>query len=209
LRSDPDSFEQAFPRKVAAMDSQSTQSGFTLIELLVTTTMATILMAIGIPSYKYVTTSNRVSGEINALLGDMQFARYEAVKEGLTVMICPVAAFTSPTTPPTTCAATATWSTGWIVLSNPAAANGAIVLRRQLPFSSFNSNDTLTNNGAAPTSPISFNREGYAVGLNAVNKFSLYDPNNISSYTRCLMVGTSGVLSTAQYNATVLQTLCT
>jgi type IV fimbrial biogenesis protein FimT len=185
------------------MDSQSTQSGFTLIELLVTTTMATILMAIGIPSYKYVTTSNRVSGEINALLGDMQFARYEAVKEGLTVQICPTAAGG------TACTATATWSGGWIVLSNAAATNGAsIVLRRQLPFSSFNSSDTLTNNGAAPTSPISFNREGYAVGLTAVNKFSLYDPNNISSYTRCLMVGTSGVLSTAQSGATVLATVC-
>jgi len=194
------------------MDSQSTQTGFTLIELLVTTTIATILMAVGIPSYKYVTTSNRVSGEINALLGDMQFARYEAVKEGLTVQICPVAAFTPPTTPPTSCATSATWSTGWIVLSNAAATNGtSIVLRRQLPFSSFNSNDTLTNNGANPTLPISFNREGYAVGLGAVgtvNKFSLYDPNNISSYTRCLMVGMSGVLSTAQYGATVQATVC-
>jgi type IV fimbrial biogenesis protein FimT len=187
------------------MDSQSTQSGFTLIELLVTTTMATILMAIGIPSYKYVTTSNRVSGEINALLGDMQFARYEAVKEGLTVQICPTAAGG------TACTATATWSGGWIVLSNAAATNGAsIVLRRQLPFSSFNSSDTLTNNGAAPTSPISFNREGYAVGINAntVNKFSLYAPNSIQSYTRCLMVGMSGVLSTAQYGDTVQATVC-
>ena len=69
------------------MDSHSTQSGFTLVELLITITIATILMSIGIPSYKYVTTSNRVSGEINALLADMQFARYEAVKEGLTTKI--------------------------------------------------------------------------------------------------------------------------
>src|ERR1700730_12411731 len=119
------------------MNSQFTQLGVTLIELLVVIAIATVLMAIGVPSYKYVTTSNRVANEINALLGDMQFARYEAVKEGLTVQVCPAAATA------TTCAASATWSNGWIVLSNAATTGGAVVLRRQLPFSSFNSSDTL------------------------------------------------------------------
>ena len=178
------------------MDSHSTQSGFTLVELLITITIATILMSIGIPSYKYVTTSNRVSGEINALLADMQFARYEAVKEGLTTQICPTAAGG------TTCTATATWSGGWIVLSG-----AGLVLRRQLPFSSFSSSDTLTNN--AGTAPISFNREGYAVAIaTPSDMFSLHDPNSVSSYTRCLLVGTSGVLSTAQSGVTVLSQTC-
>jgi type IV fimbrial biogenesis protein FimT len=185
------------------MNSQFTQLGVTLIELLVVIAIATVLMAIGVPSYKYVTTSNRVANEINALLADMQFARYEAVKEGLTVQVCPAAATA------TTCTASATWSSGWIVLSNAASTSGAIVLRRQLPFSSFNSNDTLTNTStAAPTAPISFNREGFASGLTANVKFSLYDPNTISSYTRCLIVGVSGALSTAQSGASVLGTPC-
>jgi type IV fimbrial biogenesis protein FimT len=175
------------------MDSQSTQSGFTLIELLITITIATILMSIGIPSYKYVTTSNRVSGEINALLGDMQFARYEAVKEGLLVQICPT------TAGGTTCSTTTDWSTGgWIVLSN-----ASVVLRRQLPFSSFNSKDTLTNK--AGSAAITFNREGYAVNLGAIDVFSLHDPNNISSYTRCLMLGTSGFLTTMQAGSPSVQ----
>jgi type IV fimbrial biogenesis protein FimT len=190
------------------MNSQFAQSGFTLVELMVVITIGAILMSIGVPSYKYVTTSNRVSGEINALLGDMQFARYEAVKEGLTVEVCPVATFTPPTTPPTTCAASATWSTGWIVLSNAAATNGTqIVLRRQPPFSSSNSHDTLNNGGG--TAAISFNREGFAVALPVGGvMFSLYDPNNISSYTRCLIVGASGALATAQSGVTVLSKTC-
>ena len=168
------------------MDSHSTQSGFTLVELLITITIATILMSIGIPSYKYVTTSNRVSGEINALLADMQFARYEAVKEGLTTKICPT------TAGGTTCSATATWSSGgWIVLSG-----AGLVLRQQLPFSSFNSSDVLTNK--AGSTAITFNREGYALNLGAIDVFSLHDPNNIPSYTRCLMLGTSGFLTTMQ-----------
>jgi type IV fimbrial biogenesis protein FimT len=185
------------------MDSRKTQSGFSLIELMMSIAMAGIIMALGVSSYKYVTNANRVSGEINALLGDMQFARYEAVKEGLAVQICPTAAGG------TTCTATATWSGGWIVLSNAAATGGtALVLRRQLPFSSFSSSDTLTNN--AGTAPISFNREGYAVAIaSPSDMFSLHDPSSITSYTRCLMVGTSGVLSTAQYNVTVLGQTCT
>jgi type IV fimbrial biogenesis protein FimT len=154
-------------------------------------TMGGIIMALGVSSYKYVTNANRVSGEINALLGDMQFTRYEAVKEGLPVTICPT------TAGGTTCSATATWSGGWIVLSNSAATSGtSIVLRRQLPFSSFHSSDTLTNK--AGTGSVSFNREGYAVNLGAIDVFSLHDPNSISSYTRCLMLGTSGILTTMQ-----------
>jgi type IV fimbrial biogenesis protein FimT len=184
------------------MNAQFTQSGVTLVELMVVICIGAILMSIGVPSYKYVTSSNRVSGEINALLGDMQFARYEAVKEGLQVEVCPTSSATA-----TACTATATWSGGWIVLSNAAATNGAqLVLRRQLPFSSFSSHDTLTNN--AGTAPISFNREGFAVGLGAADKFVLNDPNSISSYTRCLIIGVSGALATAQSGATVLLTSC-
>jgi type IV fimbrial biogenesis protein FimT len=177
------------------------QSGVTLVELLVVIGIATILATIGIPSYKYVTKSNRVSNEINSLLGDMQFARYEAVKEGLPVQVCPAAATA------TTCTASATWSNGWVVLSNAAATNGtSIVLRRGLPFSSFNSTDTLTN--AAGSSPLTFNREGFASGLGGSAKFTLHDSTSNSAYTRCLMVGVTGALATGISGATVLGTTC-
>jgi type IV fimbrial biogenesis protein FimT len=168
------------------------QSGVTLVELLIVITIATILMAIGIPSYRYVTAANRVSGEINALLGDMQFARYEAVKEGLPVKICPASSLTSGT-----CDASSTWSEGWIVLSNAGA-----VLRRQAPFAS----DTLSSPSTAQS--ITFNREGFATSLTGPVKFSLHDSTSNSAYTRCLMVGVSGMLATAPSGATVLNTVC-
>ncbi len=160
--------------------------------------IAAILLAIGVPSYKYVTASNRVTNEINALSADMQFARYEAVKEGLYVEVCAAAATD------TTCAAITTWSSGWIVLASASSASGAIVLRRQLPFASFNSSDTLTNNPA--TAAITFNREGFAVNLAQPVIFSLYGPGSLSSYTRCLIVGVSGVMLTASPGPTVLGT---
>jgi type IV fimbrial biogenesis protein FimT len=183
------------------------QSGVTLIELLVVIGIATILVAIGVPSYKYVTKSNRVANEINSLLGDLQFARYEAVKEGLPVQVCPV----NNSATATTCNASATWSNGWIVLSNSAATNGtSIVLRRQLPFSNLNSTDTLTN--GAGSSPISFNREGFASGLGTNALFTLHDSASTSSYTRCLVVGVTGALATgiatSISGASVLGTSC-
>jgi type IV fimbrial biogenesis protein FimT len=174
------------------------QSGVTLVELIVVMSIAAVLFAIGVPSYKYVTVSNRVTNEINALLADMQFARYEAVKEGSNVKVCPAAATD------TTCAASTSWSGGWIVLASASSASGAIVLRRQLPFASFNSNDTLTNNPA--TAAMTFNREGFAVNLAQPVVFSVYGPGSISSYTRCLIVGVSGVMLTASPGTTVLGT---
>jgi type IV fimbrial biogenesis protein FimT len=187
-----------------AVRPRSRQSGVTMVEMIVTMTIAGILLGMGVSSYKYVTKSNRSSGEINALLGDMQFARYEAVKEGLNVKICPTSSAST-----TTCLASSTWSNGWIVLSNAGSgtAGTSIVLRRQLPFSSFNSTDTLTSPNANQT--VTFNREGFATGLTAVAVFSLHDSTNSASFTRCLMLGISGALATAQGGQTVLGSACT
>ena len=59
--------------------------GFTLLELLITMSIAAIVLTIAVPSFRYVTNSNRIAGELNGLLGDLQFARSEAIKEGLGV----------------------------------------------------------------------------------------------------------------------------
>jgi type IV fimbrial biogenesis protein FimT len=180
------------------MSFKSKQIGVTLIELLVVIALASLLLGIGVPSYKYVTKSNRSSGEINALLTDLQFARYEAVKEGLTVTVCPAGASAS------TCAGGTSWSGGWIVLSNAAATGGtAAVLRRQLPFSSANSTDTLTS---TVTGSVLFNREGFATG--PATTYTLTDASGTSSYTRCLILGQSGIMATALSGKVVLGVTC-
>jgi len=177
------------------MNSRHKHSGVTMIELLTVMSIATILMLIAVPSYRYVTTSNRVAGEINGLLGDLQYARYEAIKEGLSVQICPTTASTD-----TACAATATnWSGGWIVLSNASA-----VLRRQLPFSSFNSSDVLTASTGA--TPVAFNREGFV--SSGAAKFLLQDPTSNSAFTRCLMVNVAGALGTTTSGNSLYSVTC-
>src|ERR1700730_3870717 len=83
-------------------------SGVTLIELTMTMAIVAVLMAVAIPSFQYVTNANRISSEANALLGDMQFARGEAIKQGLTVTVCTSSNQTS-------CSGSANWQSGWIV----------------------------------------------------------------------------------------------
>jgi type IV fimbrial biogenesis protein FimT len=187
-----------------AARTRSRQSGVTMVELIITMTIAGILLAMGVSGYKYVTKSNRSSSEINALLGDMQFARYEAVKEGLPVTICPAASASA-----TACNVTTTWSGGWIVLSNSLSGTTgtANVLRRQLPFSSLTSNIASTDDTLTSTvSSVIFNREGFATGLaggglTGTIVFTLHDSTSTLSYTRCLMLGVSGVMQTSLASA--------
>ena len=197
------------------MNIRTQQAGFNLIELMTVVTIAAALAVVAVPSYKYATTSNRVSAEINGLLNDIQFTRYEALKEGMNVTICP---YTSSA--PNVCDATATnWGEGWIVLSN--AADGTLgvstVLRRQAPFANFNSSDTLTSAiGASAQTSILFNREGFATVLTGTTyglptgtvKFSLHDPTSSATFTRCLMVATSGSVNTTTAGKPVYSTTC-
>src|ERR1700730_15822924 len=87
-------------------------SGMTLTELVVVIAIVGILFGIGAPSYRYVTNSNRMSSEVNALLGDMQYTRSQALREGRRVVICISSNGTS-------CVGgtTNTWQSGWIVFS--------------------------------------------------------------------------------------------
>ena len=88
-------------------------SGFTLVEIMISIAVVAILLTIGIPSFRYVTNSNRIAAEINGLLGDMQYARSEAITEGQTVTVC-------VSTNSTSCAgaAVSTWEKGWLVFSD-------------------------------------------------------------------------------------------
>src|SRR6202789_2415331 len=130
----------------------ATQTGFTLIELL---------MTIAIPSFQYVTNSNRVAGEVNGLLGDLQFARAEAIKEGQPVTVC-------MSKGGQTCDTTGNaWNSGWIVYSNPTGTGADTTLPAQGSLlrirSTFTSTDTFLAQPAF--SAITYNREGYAIGV--------------------------------------------
>jgi type IV fimbrial biogenesis protein FimT len=173
-------------------------SGFTLVELVVVCTIVGILLSIGVPSYRYVTTANRVSSEINGLLGDLQFARSEAIKQGLTISVC-------ATNNGTTCLTTGSaWKTGWLVFTD-AGTQGIIdgtdqVLRKQ---NSFTSSDTLAIDNSIQY--VSFNRNGFMMNAAAGVTFTLKDANSNAQYTRCLSATLVGALSTQRTGQTTAE----
>jgi type IV fimbrial biogenesis protein FimT len=167
-------------------------AGITLLEVLTVITIAAILMALAVPSYQYITNANRISGEVNDLLGDMQYARSEAIKEGQTVSVC---ASANSTTANPTCSGAVAWQNGWIVFSD---VNGTgtftapdVVLRVK---SAFPLGDTFDANNGMST--VIFNREGFALGLNNTVTVTLHAAVPATATTRCLQISIIGQLAT-------------
>jgi len=169
------------------------QTGFSITELMVVMAIVAILLGIGVPSYRYITNSYRMSAEVNGLLGDLQYARAEAIKEGQTVSTC-------VSTNGTTCAggANVNWASGWIVFPDPNANLTVVagtVLRVQSAFTgripdTFNA----TNNVTALT----FNREGFATTAAGFpnTTITLQDSSVNGAWTRCLVIAPATPMST-------------
>jgi type IV fimbrial biogenesis protein FimT len=166
-------------------------SGFNMVEMLVVILIVSILMALGVPSFRYVTTSNRLSSEINGLLGDMQFARAEALKEGRTVTVCSSGDGAK-------CSGLPDWTQGWIVFSDPTKVGtvdaGEAILRVQTALAA---GDSLKDNNAA-FSAATFNRAGLlssALVANTVT-LTLHDKTATAAWTRCLSIASQGLVTT-------------
>jgi type IV fimbrial biogenesis protein FimT len=169
------------------------QSGFTLIELAIVIVLMGILVAIGVPSFKSITTSSRMSAESNSLLGDLQYARAEAIREGSPVTVC-------VSTNGTSCdGASNTWQGGWIVFSDvnddQTVDPGDTVLRIQRAFSGSDTFQSSNNDYA-----VTFTREGFAYlgaggSLTITLHNSPYNQPASEYYSLCLNISQAGMMS--------------
>jgi type IV fimbrial biogenesis protein FimT len=122
----------------------------------------------------------------------LQLARAEAIKEGRTVTVC-------QSNDGANCSNSTSWQGGWIVFSDPTNVGvwdaGETYIRKQIQFSG---TDTLvaSNN----VSVITFNREGYAVGMPNGTLITLHDATSTAAWTRCLVINLSGQMTSERAN---------
>ena len=143
-------------------------SGFTLVELLVTVAVVAIVVAFGIPSMTEFSKNDRLTTNVNTLIGHLSYARSEAVKRSVQVSLC--VSNNSGTAAPSCTGGN--WEDGWIVYIDADGDNsftaGEEVLRVQQPLEGRN---TLTPAGGI-VNQVVYDYRGFA---GATGSFLLCD----------------------------------
>ncbi len=114
------------------------QRGFTLIELLVTIAVAGVLIAIAVPSFKYIITKTRLDTTSLELSDAISFARSESVKRNRTIIFCKTQNAESAN-----CLTTGTAWEYWLVKQNANSSSEDDVIKRG-NFSSYKATIQIT-----------------------------------------------------------------
>jgi type IV fimbrial biogenesis protein FimT len=102
--------------------------GFTLVELVIGVTILAIVLAVAVPSFGQVIRVNRLASQVNEYTASLNFARSEAYKRGIPVVVCVANAALSA------CSTSASWSNGWLSFvdanSNNVVNGGEVILQK-------------------------------------------------------------------------------
>lgn len=151
----------------------------TLIELVMVVAIVSILSLLGAPALGTMIAKNRLATAMSSFVTDMQFARSEASKRGVSVGIC-------ASTDGAGCAASDNWSTGRIVFvdadRNSEFTSGETILRKT---EKLKAGDQMIANNSLQL--IMFNREGFATNISSETTMTVKNPKD-TSLTRCLVL---------------------
>jgi len=117
-------------RNTTIVRYKKNNAGFTLIELVVTLVVVGILATVAVPSIRNIIKDHRLSGYTNDMVGDINYARSEALKRATPVTTCKT---TDPQATSPACDTTAAdpWTTGRIIFVDT-NKNGAIDTGEQI-----------------------------------------------------------------------------
>lgn len=91
--------------------TEAVSKGFTMIELMLTISIASILLAMAVPSYQSLMRESRLTTQANELITSLHYARSEAVKRGIRVTLCKSSDGAS-------CTNGSNWQDGWLIFSD-------------------------------------------------------------------------------------------
>lgn len=85
------------------MKTANKKSGFTLVEMVITLAVAAILAVTAVPMFRSLIQNTRISTQVNRFVGDLNLARSEAIKRGLSIRVTALAGEDKSNE----------WGTGW------------------------------------------------------------------------------------------------
>jgi len=167
------------------------QDGLTLIELLTTVAIVAVLAVVAIPSYKTMTSRNRMVASLNDLVADLQYARSEAIKRGRDIIVCPANQQFS------NCRVSNDWTSGWIVRdpgdtsASPAIAPAVLRIHEALDNGDIM---TETDRRSGDTAGrIVFNRNGFSSNARTIQ---ICGSDRDDSKARAIVISTAGHIYT-------------
>jgi len=178
------------------------------MELVIVIALAGIFTAMAVTSYRASIDSSNVASEVDSLSVDLAYARSEAVRQGLNVIVC-------SSSDGATCNNSTTWATGWIVMlptgGGCTASNGltASTVVRRTP--ALTSGDTITlsfSAGSSTSNAVCYSRLGSAnlgsgsnvVKLTVAAATSSSSPNQFNK--QCLFIANAGPAHLVRYGVT-------
>lgn len=155
-----------------------TQSGFSLIELLVVVAIVAILATIATPSMTSMLAQNRMSTQVNELIGAVNFARSEAIKRNQSISLCRTSSASSAS-----CSDGGSWS-HWIVVNG----TGDVLRRGSIS----GADSTLIVSSTLDSARLIFASSGLSTALGTANTLTVCAPHGDRDNIATITVGLAG-----------------